>query len=205
MSHPIIKNHLSVVSKFLTNSRIKNWITVGPLLDNDNLSDIGLGIYVQDANQIMSLNPNINQLGYNFHLPYTQIMDSDFAKVRIGPHEISIWEIPIEIEYMGNVVGNIYLFKNFDDEIIKVYNPNVDIYINYFLPNWYINDLDYLYFREVYYRNYPTFNYHNHWHGNPRWENNSHWKKTSNAINEKSGKRRYTEPKIKNKKRKKNN
>lgn len=140
-----IFTHLSYIDAALTENKIKHWIMYGTLLgavrNNDIIPydyDFDLGANIDDLDLILSLNNKINKDGYVFIKPTTMCVDYDTLS-----KEKLMWRVSLKIEYKGIVMGDIYLYKKFNDGYMRRFDINSG---TYFWPNstfhsWFIDTL----------------------------------------------------------------
>jgi len=140
-----IFTHLSYIDAVLAENNIKHWIMYGTLLgavrNNDIIPydyDFDLGANIDDLDAILLLNDKINKDGYTFIKPTTMCIDYETLS-----KEKPMWRVSLKIEYKGIVMGDIYLYKKFNDGYMRRFDVNTG---TYFWPNstfhsWFINTL----------------------------------------------------------------
>lgn len=146
-----IFTHLSYIDDLLKQHNIKHWIMYGTLLgavrSNDIISydyDFDLGANIDDLDKILVLNDTIKKDGYEFVKPTTLCTDYDTLT-----KDSEKWRVSLKIVYGGVVMGDIYLYKKFDDGYMRRFDTSSG---TYFWPNstfhsWFINNLKCIHIR----------------------------------------------------------
>ena len=145
---------LSYISNILQKNNIKYWLCYGTLLgairENDIISydyDFDLGCLVTDYDRIMALNKYIKKDGYKFINP-----SNNYGYTWNGKRDY-IWRVSIKIEYKGKIMGDIYLYQNFNDSICRRYDIKKEIYFwpKATFPTWFIRKLEKVKIRDKYF------------------------------------------------------
>lgn len=166
-----IYSHLSFISQALRMNKIKHWIMYGTLLgavrDKDIISydyDFDLGAHIQDTEKIMQVGESLQSSGYIFSKPITAGYNYNSLS-QCG----NIWRVSIKIEYKGIIMGDIYLYDNFEDGLTRRFDKENGIYFwpNSTFPTWFIEELEEVRIRDrLFYAPRSPEVLLEHWYGN---------------------------------------
>jgi len=127
---------------------------LGAVRDNDIIPydwDFDIGAYVHDYKKILALNKDISKYGYILKKKYTSAFNINRQKrvchksdtqCDLVPTDIK-WKVSIKILYFGKAVGDIYLYTNCKDKMLRRCDLKSGIYFwpKGTVPSWYTNRL----------------------------------------------------------------
>jgi len=110
---------------------------LGAVREHDIISydyDFDLGANIEDVDNILNLNKEITQYGYEFKKLY--LYDEK--------HKKNVWRVSIKVFFNDIEMGDIYLYKKFRDNFMRRFSVNDNIYFwpKSTFPNWFIEELD---------------------------------------------------------------
>ena len=127
--------HLGYISGILSKYNIKYWLSYGTLLGAIRQHDIipydydfDLGANIDDVDKILDLNHIVGYDGY------------EFKKLYMG----DIWRVSLKVFYKGVEMGDIYLYKKFDDGFMRRFDIISGTYFwpKSTFPYWFIEQLE---------------------------------------------------------------
>lgn len=152
-----IYTHMDYVNNILTKYNIKHWLMFGTLLGGirnhdiiDYDYDFDFGCLIEDKNKIMSLNKIIKKDGYEFYLP---IDTQGTVYETLQSTKKPLWRVSIKIKYNNIIMGDMYLYREFDDGYMRRFDPSTFTYFtpNCTFPYWFIEKLDKVKIRNKFY------------------------------------------------------
>lgn len=118
-----IYKHLKYITTIMEKHNIKYWITYGTLLgavrENNIIKydyDFDIGANIEDIDNILALNEYIKKDGYSIDKAY------------MLHNNKSIWKVSLHVNYKGKQMGDIYLYKKFNDGYMRRYDIQDGIY-----------------------------------------------------------------------------
>lgn len=172
-SNDIFK-HLSFVTDFLNELKIKHWIMYGTLLGcvrESNIIeydyDFDIGIFYEDKDIVFKEFNNLEKYGYN--LEYAKGCLYNINNIK---NTIFGWRVSYKICYNNLAVGDIYIYKKCEDNYIRRFCPeeNILFWPNTLLPYVFFETLDRKFIRDKLFftpNNAELLVYH--WYG-PLWK-----------------------------------
>jgi len=129
-----IYKHLCYICDVLKAKTIKHWIVYGTLLGSVREKgiikydyDFDIGIFYEDYEKILNLNEIINEDGYmlqkGFGVVYNPLnkKESEYK-----------WRVSLKLNYKERPVGDLYIYKIFEDGFVRRYDEAEKIY---YYPN----------------------------------------------------------------------
>jgi hypothetical protein len=144
--------HLSYISDLLKKNNIKHWINYGTLLGAVRQKDIipydydfDLGVLIEDTDNIIALNPYIENDGYKLELTKGTLFNINKQKEREY-----LWRVSIKIVYQENPVGDLYIYSTCEDDFMRRFDKKQKIYFwpNSTFPCELINEIEFLEIRD---------------------------------------------------------